>query len=127
MNFELTGKIFEIYPTQQKTEKFKSREFVIETSKAVGDRVITDYVKFQSTGDKCDLLNRYKTGDTVTIHFNIRGNRWEKDGKVSYFTNLDAWRIEGSQVTNTPYNNITEEQFNKTGDFNEDDAFGLPF
>jgi hypothetical protein len=127
MNFELTGKIFEIYPTQQKTEKFKSREFVIETSKAVGDRVITDYVKFQSTGDKCDLLNRYKTGDTVTIHFNIRGNRWEKDGKVSYFTNLDAWRIEGSQITNTPYNNITKEQFNKTGDFNDDDAFGLPF
>jgi hypothetical protein len=127
MNFDITGKLFEIFPTQQKTEKFKSREFVIETSKAVGDRVITDYVKFQSTGDKCDLLNRYKTGDTVTIHFNIRGNRWEKDGKVSYFTNLDAWRIEGSQVTNTPYNNITKEQFNKTGDFNEDDAFGLPF
>ena len=127
MNFDITGKLYEIFPTQQKTEKFKSREFVIETSKAVGDRVITDYVKFQSTGDKCDLLNRYKTGDTVTIHFNIRGNRWEKDGKVSYFTNLDAWRIEGSQVTNTPYNNITEEQFNKTGDFNEDDAFGLPF
>jgi hypothetical protein len=127
MNFDITGKLFEIFPTQQKTEKFKSREFVIETSKAVGDRVITDYVKFQSTGDKCDLLNRYKTGDTVTVHFNIRGNRWEKDGKVSYFTNLDAWRIEGSQVTNTPYNNITKEQFNKTGDFNDDDAFGLPF
>ena len=127
MNFDITGKLFEIFPTQQKTEKFKSREFVIETSKAVGDRVITDYVKFQSTGDKCDLLNRHKTGDTVTIHFNIRGNRWEKDGKVSYFTNLDAWRIEGSQVTNTRYNNITKEQFNKTGDFNDDDGNGLPF
>ena len=127
MNFELTGKIFEIYPTQQKTEKFKSREFVLETIKQVGDRSITDYVKFQTTNDKCDALNRYKVGDTVTIHFNIRGNKWEKDGKVSYFTNLDAWRIEGSQVTNTPYNNITKEQFNKTGDFNDDDAFGLPF
>ena len=127
MNFELTGKIFEIYPTQQKTEKFKSREFVLKVSKEIGDRSITDYVKFQTTNDKCDVLSRYKVGDTATIHFNIRGNKWEKDGKVSYFTNLDAWRIEGSQVTNTPYNNITKEQFNKTGDFNEDDAFGLPF
>ena len=110
MNFELTGKIFEIYPTQQKTEKFKAREFVLETTKQVSDRDITDYVKFQATGDKCDVLNRYKTGDTVTIHFNIRGNRWEKDGKVSYFTNLDAWRIEGSQVTNdtaAPYKRNT--------------------
>ena len=128
MNFELSGKLFEIYPTQQKTEKFKAREFVLETTKQVGERDITDYVKFQATGDKCDVLNRYKTGDTVTIHFNIRGNKWVKDGKVSYFTNLDAWRIEGSQVTNSPYNNITEEQFNKTGDFSDDDNFGdLPF
>jgi hypothetical protein len=32
--------------------------------------------------------------DDIKVHFNIRGNKWEKDGKVSYFTNLDAWRIE---------------------------------
>jgi hypothetical protein len=113
MNFELTGKIFEIYPTQQKTEKFKSREFVLETVKQVGERSITDYVKFQTTNDKCDVLNRYKVGDTATIHFNIRGKKWEKDGKVSYFTNLDAWRIEGGQVTNDtqePYGNAPLEQ-----------------
>jgi hypothetical protein len=127
MDFQLSGKLFEIYPTQQKTEKFKAREFVLVTSKMIADREVVDYVKFQATGDKCDVLNRYKTGDTVTVHFNIRGNKWEKDGKVSYFTNLDAWRIEGSQVTNTPYNNIAEEQFNKTGDFSDDDNFALPF
>lgn len=100
MNFEITGVIHEIYETVQKNEKFKAREFVVEVEKQIGDRTITDYVKFQSTGDKCDLLNRYSNGDMVTVHFNIRGNRWEKDDKVSYFTNLDAWRIEGSQQTN---------------------------
>ena len=121
MNFELTGKIFEIYPTQQKTEKFKSREFVLESTKQVGERPVTDYIKFQTTGDRCDLLNRYKTADTVTVHFNIRGNRWEKDGKVSYFTNLEAWRIEGNQQTNdTPAEYVTQPS---TGDFND----GLPF
>lgn len=97
MNFELTGKIFEIYPTQQKTEKFRSRDFVLDVTKSVGERMITDYVKFQTTNDKCDLLNKFKVGSEVTIHFNIRGNRWEKDGKVSYFTNLEAWRITGEQ------------------------------
>ena len=100
MNFELTGKIFEIFPTQPKTEKFKTREFVLEVNTEIGERTKTDYVKFQTTNDKCDVLNRYKVGDTATIHFNIRGNKWEKDGKVSYFTNLDAWRIEGNQQTN---------------------------
>jgi hypothetical protein len=129
MDFQLSGKLYEIYPTQQKTEKFKAREFVLETSKQVGEREITDYVKFQATGDKCDVLNRYKTGDTVTIHFNIRGNRWEKDGKVSYFTNLDAWRIDG--VTNdksTPYESLDKLQREASNQI-EDDPFnsGLPF
>lgn len=100
MNFELTGKIFEIFPTQEKTEKFRTREFVLETKQDIGDRTVVNYVKFQTTNDKCDVLNRYKVGDTATIHFNIRGNKWEKESKVSYFTNLEAWRIEGGQVTN---------------------------
>jgi hypothetical protein len=96
MNFEITGKLFEIYPTNQKTDKFRSREFVLHTSQVIGDREVVNFVKFQATGDKCDLLNKYNVGIEVTVHFNIRGNRWEKDGKVSYFTNLEAWRIEGN-------------------------------
>ena len=82
MNFEITGKLFEIYPTNQKTDKFRSREFVLETTKTIGERTATDYVKFQTTNDKCDLLNKYNVGSEVTVHFNIRGNRWEKEGKV---------------------------------------------
>ena len=118
MNFELNGKLYEIYPTQQKTEKFKSREFVIETSKQVGERNITDYVKFQTTGDRCDLLNKYSVGNEVNVHFNIRGNRWEKDGKVSYFTNLEAWKIDGQQTA--PLTKAEQE-------FDNDFASGLPF
>jgi len=32
--------------------------------------------------------------EDVKIWFNIRGNKWERDGKVNYFTNLDVWKIE---------------------------------
>ena len=28
------------------------------------------------------------------MSFNLKGNKWERDGKVNYFTNLDAWKIE---------------------------------
>lgn len=121
MDFQLTGVIYEINDTVQKTEKFRSREFVLKVSKEIGDREITDYVKFQATQDKCDVLDKYKVGSTVTAHFNIRGREWEKDGKKSYFTNLDAWRIEGSQVTND------EPQVYKTATVNTDDFDGLPF
>ena len=33
-------------------------------------------------------------GDEIKVYFNIKGTKWEKEGKTSYFTNLDAWRIE---------------------------------
>ncbi len=35
-----------------------------------------------------------KKGIAIKVSFNIKGNRWEKDGKVNYITNLDAWKIE---------------------------------
>jgi hypothetical protein len=30
----------------------------------------------------------------VKIFFNIKGTKWSKDGRDSYITNLDAWRME---------------------------------
>jgi uncharacterized protein DUF3127 len=32
----------------------------------------------------------------LKVSFNIKGRKWEKDGKVAYFTNLEAWRIESA-------------------------------
>jgi single-strand DNA-binding protein len=116
MNFEITGKLYEIYPTNQKTDKFRSREFVLVTSKMAGDREVVDYVKFQTTNDRCDLLNKYNVGSEVTVHFNIRGNRWENAGKVSYFTNLDAWRIEGNSQEQPAPQTQAEQEFDRFGD-----------
>ncbi|MEM9931531.1 MAG: DUF3127 domain-containing protein, partial [Bacteroidota bacterium] len=50
------------------------------------------YVKFQLTQDKCALLDTYEEGQEVKVHFDLRGREW--NGK--YFTNLNAWRIEGA-------------------------------
>ena len=37
------------------------------------------------------------------MFFNLRGNKWEKEGKVNYFTNLDVWKIEGvTSSSNAP-------------------------
>jgi len=92
MSFELTGKILEISSTQNITEKFRKREFIVEY-KDNPSGMYPQILKFQFTGDKCTLLDTYRSGQEVTISFNIRGRKYEKDGRVSYFTDLEAWKI----------------------------------
>ena len=52
------------------------------------------YVKFQCVQDKTAIVDRVNIGDEIKVFFNIKGSKWEKDGKTNYITNLDAWRIE---------------------------------
>lgn len=94
MAFEITGKIIDILPVNQVSDKFRKREFVIEKKESGGAAVFTDYIKFQLVQDKCDLINESFLNEDVKIWFNLKGNKWERDGKINYFTNLDAWKIE---------------------------------
>ena len=94
MTFEINGKIIDILPVNQVSDKFRKREFVIERKETGGPAVFVDYIKFQLVQDKCDLINESFLNEDVRISFNIKGNRWEREGKVNYFTNLDAWKIE---------------------------------
>ncbi|MDA3779088.1 MAG: DUF3127 domain-containing protein [Bacteroidales bacterium] len=96
MSFEITGKIIEIYNTQQINDKFKKRDFVIEQVNNNSGRDFIEHIKFQLLQDKTGLIDKYSMNDEVKVSFNIKGKRWERDGKVSYFTNLDAWKIEGN-------------------------------
>ena len=98
MSFEITGKLVAKYDTVQRTGTFRTREFVIEKSEDIGGRIITNYIKFQSVQDRVSLVDRFNVGDEVKVSFNIKGSRWEKDGRVNYITNLDAWRIEQVQL-----------------------------
>lgn len=100
MAFEITGRIIDVLPVNQVSDKFRKREFVIEKKESGGTAVFVDYIKFQLVQDKCDLINESFLNEEVKIWFNLKGNRWEKEGRVNYFTNLDAWKIEkiSSQV-----------------------------
>jgi hypothetical protein len=94
MSYELTGKLVAKYDTVQRTETFKTREFAVEKSEDINGRTITNYAKFQCVQDKTTIIDRVNVGDEIKVYFNIKGSKWEKDGKVNYITNLDAWRIE---------------------------------
>ena len=98
MSFEINGRMAEKYETQKVSDRFQKREFVIEI-KSTGSTgyEFVDFIKFQSTQDKCALLDQFTVDDMVKVSFNLRGRKWEKDDQISYFTNLEAWRIEKIQ------------------------------
>ena len=102
MSFEISGKLIEKYDVQEISAKFRKREFVIEVKDNSGSFEFIDYIKFQLTQDKCALIETMNTGDDLKVSFNLRGRKWEKDGNVSYFTNLEAWRIESLSSSSQP-------------------------
>ncbi len=125
MSFDIAGKLIEKFDTQNVSDTFKKREFVIEKSENSGGQVFTDQIKFQLTQNRCDILDPHQVGDEIKISFNIRGRKWEKDGRVSYFTNLEAWRIE-KVATDQPFDDVplpSEPEMESFGE-EEDD---LPF
>jgi hypothetical protein len=96
MSLEVTGKLLVKWPTQVVSDKFRKREFVLELAEEINGNTYTNFAKMQLVQAKCDILDKFNEGDTVKVSFNIKGNKWEKDGKVNYITNLDAWRIEAA-------------------------------
>ena len=101
MNFEINGKVIVKDDTQQISDRFKKREFVIEVENERNSEW-NDFIKFQLTQDRCDLLEPISLNEEIKVSFNIRGRKWEKDGKVNYFSNLEAWRIEKVQSEAVP-------------------------
>ena len=85
-----------IHPTQQVTEKFSKREFVVT------DGLESDYpqhILLQATRDKCSLLDQFKVNDMVDVAINIRGREWTSpQGEIKYFNSIEAWRIEPASV-----------------------------
>lgn len=102
MSLEVIGRLHEVYPVQQIKENFSKREFVIEiTDESPSGMVFTNYASFQLVNNNCGVIDQFQPGDVLKVSFNIRGNRWERDGQVRYITNLNAWRIERA-VTGNP-------------------------
>ncbi len=102
MAFEVSGELNKKFDTTQITDSFKKREFVLE----IEDGNYSQFIKFQLIQDKCSLLDPFNEGDKLKVHFNLRGRPYNnRQGGVTYFTNLQAWRIESEQPPapqNTP-------------------------
>jgi hypothetical protein len=97
--FQMTGVIKFIGDANQVSDKFKKREFVV-TDLSDKDSKYDQHIAFQLTQDKCDLINAFGTGQSVTVSFNLRGREWvSPQGETKYFNTLEAWRIEAENST----------------------------
>lgn len=114
---EIVGKIKKIMDVQNVSDKFKKREFVLSTDL---NTPYPQHILFQTTQDKCAMLDNLKVNDEVKVFFNIRGREWtsNQDGQIKYFVSLEAWRIDkftpvdaspssSSSVSQNNYNNNT--------------------
>ena len=103
--FKLQGTIKAIGQTQKVSEKFSKRDLVVTDTSSMYPQDIS----FQLAQDKCEVLDRFKVGDTVEVSFNLRGREWSSPaGEIKYFNTLDAWRVELTHSAQT--NNHQAEQ-----------------
>jgi hypothetical protein len=89
-----TGTIVFIGETKQVSDKFTTREFVLTDQ----NEKYPQEVKFQVTQKNCALLDIYNLGDEVTVHYNLRGRRYEKNGTVNWYNSIEAWKFESGSV-----------------------------
>lgn len=109
--FKITGTVKSVGPTEQVTEKFTKRMFVIEEKSSMYPQTI----EFQTKQDKTSILDGISEGEEVEISFNIQGREWTNpQGEVKIFNTLDAWRVEtvggSSTATATSSAPVAEEE-----------------
>lgn len=122
MSLEVQGKLVDVFDTIQITDKFKKREFVVETE----ERGYQQYVKFQLNQDKCSLIDDHKLGDELKVAFNLSGKPYtRKTGEKDYITNIVAWKIDKVNAGSAPMPSNEPPVFNM--DSLEASADDLPF
>ena len=128
--FKFTGTVKVIQETQRISEKFQKREFVVTDTTSMYPQDII----FQTTQDKCSLLDQFQANDNVEVSFNLRGREWiNQQGEAKYFNSIQGWRIErvqdaGSAPSSAPNATAPETPvFPTAPSFTEEDHDDLPF
>lgn len=92
MGFHINGRLHRKFDAEQKTERFRKRDFVIELAE---NPRYPQFVQFQLTGDRCESIDGYNEGDELRVEFALRGREWKSpSGEIRYFNSLDVWTVE---------------------------------
>jgi hypothetical protein len=96
---EIQGKIKMIDTTKEVgASGFKKRDIVVTTDEQYPQDILVQFVQ-----DKCEILDKFKVGENVTISYNLRGRMWtDPTGKEVYFNTIQGWLIKHDATTPTP-------------------------
>lgn len=113
---QITGRILDIGQTVQIQPKnggspFLKREFILDATTYdpyTGERSeYENVIPLEFSGDKCEELDRFKSGDVATVSFMIQGRSWKnQDGELKRMASIRCYKIEArggiSQQTQQP-------------------------
>ena len=116
---ELKGRVIEIQEPKQLTEKFIKGSIIIETFDEYPNYLTLDF-----TNKNTEKMKYIKVGDNVDASAFIKGRKYQKDGKTSYFLSLDCVFIKAEKQDNPTPNNTEPKIENYIPQVKEDD---LPF
>lgn len=117
MSLEYTGKVLQVKAEETFGSGFNKQSFVVSDP----EEKYPQEVQFDCIKDNVKMLNEIRTGDKVTVKFNIRGREW--NGK--HFVNLEAWKVSrlGEARKSSPPVDDRQEEFTPDDTLDEDVPF----
>jgi len=103
---EVNGSIYQIDETQQVSDKFKKRDFVVKV-----EGTYPQYISLQTTQDKCVMLDGLSKGQNVSCKINLKGRMWESpQSGVKFFNTIECWKLDVvGEKLETPQNGTAED------------------
>ncbi len=111
------GKVEKVFDVQTISERFQKREFVLKTEHEGQFGPMINFAKFQLVQEKCAIIDQFPVGTEIEVSFDLKGREWEKDGVVSYFTNIEAWKIEPVVAVQAPVQPAAQPPLAPIGQF----------
>lgn len=105
MSFSLSGILYRKFQTETKGNDFRTREFVLYIPGQY-----PEHIKFQLVQNNVELIDNIAENWTVNVTFDVKGRKYEKDGKEQFFNSLNAWKIVVENMTGAkPVTNDPED------------------
>jgi len=118
MDNEFTGTLVLIKETEEISDRFQKREFIVSDD----DDKYEQLISFELHQDKVDLILGLNPGDKIKVGFNLRGREWiDNVGNKKYFNTLQAWRVDKLASAKEEDSNPDFNEFDQAEPFPGDD------
>jgi translation initiation factor IF-3 len=97
----IKGRVKQIHPVESVgTNNFQKRKVWVEIDL---DSKYPQTIEIEFQGEKSNLPDNFKVGDTVDFSLNLRGREWtNNNGEVKVFNTITAWKVQVDGGQSTP-------------------------